>query len=145
LIKESDDLRLPIIGISPFQGLIGLISIDQGQIGIDAFLEIRAMRISFGGGEDDMFQTEISWVDIDLPVTPRSRIFFFQTVGPLFDLREQRSGDEGRKRDEPPKEIVSHLLSIIVREVKRQDVTDEIDLSKNLSEVVHALLKEILL
>jgi hypothetical protein len=132
LIEESNDLRLPIIGISPFQGLIRLISIDQGQIGKNALPEIRAMRISFGGGQDDMFQTEISRVDIDLPVTHRSRIFFFQIVGPLFDLWKQRSRDEGRKCDEPPEEIVSHLLGIIVRKVEGQDVTDEINLSENL-------------
>jgi hypothetical protein len=145
LIEESNDLRLPIIGISPFQGLEGLISIDQGQVGINALPEIRAMSISFGGGQDNMFQTEISRVDIDLPVALRSRIFFFQMVGPLLDLRKQSSRDEGRECDEPTEEIVSHLLGIIVRKVKGQDVTDEINLSENLSQIVPPLLKNVFL
>src|SRR5512136_108082 len=120
-------------------------SIDQGQIGINALPEIWTMRISFGGGQDDMFQAEISRVDIYLPVTHRSRIFFFQMVGPLLDLRKQSSRDEGCECDEPTEEIVSHLLGIVVRKVKGQNVTDVINLSKDLSQVIHPILQNVLL
>jgi hypothetical protein len=119
----------------------GFVSIDESQIGINAVPEIGPMGISFGGGQDHMFEAEITWVDIDLPLPRRSRIFLFETIGPLFNLREQGPGNERLEGDEAAEEILSHLLGIIVREVKGEDFAHKIDLPVGHPKVHHSFLK----
>jgi hypothetical protein len=61
-IEQGDDFRLSIIGIGPFQRSVGSLLVDEREIGINAVSEIRSMGVSFGGGENDVLQTNVTRV-----------------------------------------------------------------------------------
>jgi hypothetical protein len=62
MIEQGDDVRLSIIGIRPFQRSVGPLLVDEREVGINAFSEIRPMDVPFRGGKNDVLQTKVARV-----------------------------------------------------------------------------------
>jgi hypothetical protein len=130
LVEKFDHFRLSIVRIRPLERLVGLIPIDQGQIGIDPVFQIGTMGVAFGRREDHMFQTEIARIDIEPAVPLTVSKLAFEAIGRLLDLRKENSRDETFKGDEVAKERPSHFLPVIVGKMERESLTHKIDLTK---------------
>jgi hypothetical protein len=88
------------------------------------------MGISLGRGEDDMLQTNISRIDVDATIPDRGSIFFLKAICHLFNIRENGNKDEAFESNEMAEKGFTHLLGVIISEIKGKPFTDIIGVSK---------------
>ena len=62
MVEQGDDVRLSIIGISPFQCSVGPLLVNEREICINAVSEIGPMGVPFRGGKNDVLQTKVARV-----------------------------------------------------------------------------------
>src|SRR5512136_2262511 len=110
MVEQSDDLRLSIIGIGPFQCSVGSLLVDEREISINAVSEVGSMGVPFRGGKNDVFQTKVARVDVQSTASLRVDILSFDPVGRLFDLWQGRRWNQGLERKEMTKKNGAHLL-----------------------------------
>ena len=136
---------MPIVGVGPFKGLKGFIPEDQCQVGIDPIPQIRPVGISLRRGKNNMSPAEISGVNIHPALSISGRISLFEVIRCSLNFGKGWNRNKLLKSDEPPEKRGSHLLAVIIRLVKRESLTQSINLSEYSLEDSHALFKDFLL
>jgi hypothetical protein len=88
------------------------------------------MGIALGRGEDYMFQTDVSWVDVDSAISMKSCIYVFKVIGGPFNIREDGDRNEAFESYEVTKKRLSHLLGVIIGIIKGKPFADSVGLAK---------------
>jgi len=72
VIKYLNIFRGSVIRVRPFPWLKAFILIIESYFGVNSFREVNAVPVIFGGGEDDLAQTQDAGVYIDPTLTRNS-------------------------------------------------------------------------
>ena len=94
--KEMAQCRVLIIGIGPWQHVIGFFLIEQGEIGVNAVPQVNPVNVVFARCQNQSFCGEESRIDIDpsLAIVGKHP---FQLIGEDFDVGQTFRVDQMQK------------------------------------------------
>jgi len=133
------------IGVVDREVRSAVLRIVERRFRVDAFSDIYPVGKVLGGRQYDLRLGDISRVEVDRAPGCRCghrRKLFFELYGMALDAGKVTGIDQALKEDEPPAQIGSHLVPVIVRMLPWQDLALHVHRAKGHGETICARLEK---
>ncbi len=127
-----------VVGVGPRPGGPDILVPVEGDFGVDAFGEVDAVGVVFGGGEDDFVFVDVAGVDVDGSGDLAKGELFgkegFEHIGFEFAFGEMLGAEEGFEADPLAEEGGAHFGVVEVGKGEGEDLGLVVDFAVPLGE-----------
>jgi hypothetical protein len=124
--EQADQGLGGIIRVGPWQGRENPFLKDQRQIAVNSLPQVKAMAVILSRRQNELGSGQISRIDIHSPPPRFIPKPGFQRVRPKFHRRQLIGRDQRIETRHSSPKVLAHLRLIVIREMKRQGLTHEI-------------------